>query len=92
MLGTTQSADFPLVNAPRFTRWTPGVNFEHTFLAVFGRQLERVTRAAFVGDERNLPNVALFKINNGYAYVAGQVTTFTGASAYGTYLTAVQVP
>ena len=78
VLGTTQSADFPVVNAQRFTRWTPGVNFEHTFLAVFGRQLERVTSAAFVGDERYLPNVALFKVNGGYAYVAGQVTTVHG--------------
>lgn len=92
VLGMTQSPDFPLVNAPRFTRWTPGVNFEHTFLAVFGRQLERVMTAAFVGDERFLPNVAQFKVDGGYAYVAGQVTTFTGASAYGTYLSVVKLP
>ena len=92
VLGTTQSADFPLVNAQRFARWTPAVNFEHTFLTVFGRQLERVPKATFVGDEHFLPNVAQFKIDGGYAYVAGQVTTFTGASAYGTYLSAVKLP
>ena len=92
LLGTTQSADFPLVNAQRFSRWTPAVNFEHTYLSIFGRQLERVMSASFVGDERFLPNVAQFTVNGGFAYVAGQVTTFTGAPASGTYLSAVKLP
>ena len=80
VLGTTQSADFPLLNGQRFVRWTPGVNFEHTLMSGFGRQLERVTSTAFVGDERYLPNVAVFKVDDGFAYVAGQVTTLKGAS------------
>lgn len=91
VLGTTQSADFPMVNGQRFVRWTPGVNFEHTFVTVFGRQLERVTSTAFVGDERYLPNVAVFKVNGGFAYVAGQVSTLTGGT-FGTYLSAVKLP
>jgi hypothetical protein len=92
MLGTTQSPDFPLVNARPFTRWTPAVNFEHTCLTVFNSRLEQVTNARFVGDERALPNVARFTIRDGFAYVAGQVTPSTGASAYGTYLTAFRLP
>ena len=79
-------------DAQPFRRWRAGVNFEHTFVAVFGRQLERVTSAAFVGDERYLPNVAQFKVDGGFAYVAGKVTTFTGASAAGTYPSAVKLP
>ena len=88
-VGGTQSADFPLVNAQGFRRWRPAVNFEHTFLSVFDDALTHVTRAAFVGDETYLPGVATLTVWNNYAYVSGQVTTLTGASAYGNYLTAI---
>lgn len=89
LLGGTQSADFPLVNSQPFQRWHPAVNFEHSFVATFDDRLSRVMRSAFVGDESYLPNVPRFVIRNEFTYVAGQVTTLTGATAPGTYLTAV---
>jgi len=89
LLGGTQSRDFPLVDARPFERWQPAVNFETSFLATFDDRLTRVIRSEFVGDETYLPNVPRMKARNNFAYIAGQVTTFTGAPTYGNYLTAI---
>lgn len=92
VVGTTQSPDFPLVNAQP-SRRTPAVNFEHAFLAVFDDRLERVRRSGFVLDDQYLPNVAVLATGNGFAYVAAQVTGSTGLGAgIGTYLRAIQLP
>ena len=91
-LGTTQSADFSLTD-PSASGRTPGVNFEHTYLAVFDDRLTTRTRALFVADQQFLPNVGLLASRSGFAYIAGQVTSFTGMPAgIGTYVRAVRVP
>ena len=89
LLGSTQSPDFPLVGGAPFRRWRPGPNFEHSYLATFDEHLTRVKTAVFVGDEQFLPNVPRFLDRNGMAYVAGQVTAFTGAPGFGTYLSVI---
>lgn len=93
IVGTSQSPDFPLIDAVASRRWTPGINFEHPFLAVLDDRLQRVTRSAFVLDEQYLPNVALLGASSGFAYVTGQVSPGTGlASGIGTYLRATRLP
>ncbi len=91
-LGTTQSRDFPLLNASPSPR-TPGVNFEHTYVAVFDDRLTALTRSGFVVDEQFLPNVAVLAVRDGFWFVAGQVTPLTGmASGIGTYVRAMRLP
>ena len=92
LLGSTQSPDFPLLGTQPFQRWRPAVNFEHSYLAIFDGQLRTMSRSQFVGDEQMLPNVPRFIINGAFAYVGGQVTTFTGAASYGSYVTAIGLP
>jgi hypothetical protein len=91
LLGLTQSPDIPLVGGQPFQRWRAGVNFAHSFLAVFDPQLTRVTRSIFVGSEQFLPSVPRFTIGGGFAYVTGQVTMTTGP-AFGNFLGAVPLP
>jgi hypothetical protein len=91
-LGTTQSADFPLTE-PSASGRTPGVNVEHTYLALFDDGLMTQTRAMFVADQQYVPNVSVLTARQGFAFVAGQVTQSTGmASGFGTYVRAVPLP
>lgn len=92
LLGSTQSPDLPLVGSQAFQRWKPAVNFEHSYLAIFDAQLRTISRSQFIGDEQMLPNVPRFIINGAFAYVAGQVTTLSGAASYGSYVTAFRLP
>jgi hypothetical protein len=92
LLGSTQSPDFPLIGSQALQRWQPAVNFEHSYLALFDAQLRTALRSQYVGDEQMLPNVPRFIINGAFGYVAGQVTTFTGAPSYGSYVTAIRLP
>ena len=88
LLGLTQSPDLPLVGGQPFERWRAGINFAHTFLAVFDPQLSTVTRSVFVGSEQFLPSVPRFTIGGDFAYVAGQVSQSTGPT-FGNFLGAV---
>jgi len=91
-LGTTQSADFP-VTEPSGSSRTPGVNVEHTYLALFDDSLTTQMRAMFIADQQYVPNVGVLTARQGFAYVAGQVTQSTGmASGFGTYVRAVPLP
>ena len=91
LLGLTQSPDLPLVGGQPFERWRAGINFAHTFLAVFDPQLSTVTRSVFVGSEQFLPSVPRFTIGGDFAYVAGQVSQSTGPT-FGNFLGAVPLP
>jgi hypothetical protein len=92
VLGTTQSRDFPLVDASPSPR-TPGINSEHTYLAVFDDGLTALVRSEFVVDQQFLPNVAVLAVRDGFGFVAGQVTPLTGMpSGIGTYVRAMRLP
>jgi hypothetical protein len=93
VVGTTQSPDFPLVATSPLRRWTPSGSFEHTFVAVVDDNLRRVTRSIFVADEQYLPNVAILRASESFAYVAGQVSAVSGMSTgIGTYVRAIRLP
>lgn len=91
VMGSTQSADFPLVGGQLFQRWKPSVN-EHTWVATVDDRLQRVTRSVFVGSEEVLPSIRQFVDRNGLLYVNAQVSPFQGASSAGNYLAALAVP
>jgi hypothetical protein len=88
LVGSTQSPDFPLIDAAPTRRGMPSVVFAHTFLAQFDAGLERVTRASFVADDQFTPNIGTMVESRGFALVAGQVFPQTGLTGgtIGTYV------
>jgi hypothetical protein len=79
------------VGGQPFQRWRAGINFAHSFLAVFDPALSKVTRSVFVGSEQFLPSVPRFTVGGDFAYVAGQVSQLTGPT-FGNFLGAVPLP
>jgi hypothetical protein len=93
VLGSTQSPDFPLVDAVPPRRWSPSINFEHVFLSQFDAALQRVTRAEFVADEQYLPNIGRLAESGGFAHAVGQVFPRTGlpSGVIGTYARSIRL-
>src|SRR6185295_20362313 len=72
VFGSTQSRDFPVVNAPASPQ-VPQVNAEQLYLSVLNDTLTTAIKSGFVVDQRNQPNVGSLMVRDGFAFVAGQI-------------------